>query len=41
MIKSLSKRNKIFEVLNVGSGERFSVPDFISIIEKILKKKFI
>ena len=37
--KKFKQRNKIFEVLNVGSGERFSVPDFISIIEKILKKK--
>ena len=37
--KKFARKNKIFEYLNVGSGQRYSVPDFIKLIEKIFNKK--
>ncbi len=33
------KKSNIYEALNVGSGAKYSVPDFILLIQKILKKK--
>ena len=37
-VKFKNKSN-IYEALNVGSGSKYSVPDFILLIQKILKKK--
>lgn len=37
--KKFKINNRIFESLNVGSGKKFSVPDFIKISEKIFNKK--
>jgi nucleoside-diphosphate-sugar epimerase len=33
------KKNKIYEVLNVGSGYKYSVPNFVNLIQKILNQK--
>lgn len=37
--KKFKKQSRIFEYLNVGSGKKYSVPDFIKLIEKIFNKK--
>ncbi len=37
--KKFKHKCKIYEVLNVGSGSRYSVPDFVILIQKILKQK--
>ena len=37
--KKFNKKSRIFECLNVGSGKKYSVPDFIKLIEKIFSKK--
>ncbi len=37
--KKFKVKKRIFETLNVGSGKKFSVPDFIKLSEKIFNKK--
>ena len=37
--KKFKNKTKLYEVLNIGSGCRYSVPDLVSLVEKMLNKK--
>ena len=37
--KKFKNKSKLYEVLNVGSGYKYSVPDFVSLMQKILNLK--
>lgn len=37
--KKFKRKSNIYEVINVGSGNKYSVPDFVKIIQKILKQR--